>query len=163
MTSETWTPLFQICPREWDHGALCHFGNAACVTGSLSMSGVHQGEEIPLLIVGSWSCTCQKTHQETERDRLIAWQSALALSLICFCFFLVPISRYPPPPIHLYHHHHHHLFLSCHMLKVEPVEVNDKQTTQGGWGGESEEWVDGWRWGHWKGGVWHKGEPVTLT
>lgn len=81
-----------------------------------------------------------------------------------FLFFPRPhLSLHPPPPIYLYHHHHHHLFLSCHMLKVEPVEVNDKQTTQGGWCGESEEWVVGWRWGHWKGGVWHKGEPVTLT
>lgn len=44
-----------------------------------------------------------------------------------------------------------HLFLRPHQLspspvtcsKLNPVEVNDKQTTQGGWGGESEEWVGG--------------------
>lgn len=52
-----------------------------------------------------------------------------------------PISlcpAHPPTP-----HHHHHLSLSCHMLKVEPVEVNDKQTTQGGWDAGGSGWMDG--------------------
>lgn len=90
------------------------------------MSGVHEGEVIPLLIVGSWSCTCHETHQETERDSLIARQRALALSLICFCFF--PSSPHLPRS------------LPCHMLKVEPGEGNDKQRRLG----RGQRGVGGW-------------------
>lgn len=135
MTSKTHkdmhTPSVWFFLCGWDHKPLCRPESTACVRLSLSVSGVYQGEAIPLLIVGSWSCTCHETHQETERGSLIAWQRALALSLICFFVFFLHVSR--------------SLSLSCHILKVEPVEGNDKQTTQGGWGRERKEWVDGWR------------------
>lgn len=60
------TPLFSVhdCLCGWDHYPLS-LRNTACARLSLSMSGVHQGEAIPLLIVGSWLRTCHETHRAT--------------------------------------------------------------------------------------------------
>lgn len=96
------TPLFwvDVCLCGWDRSPVLSVWNTAYVCPSLSLRGVHQGAAIPLLTVGLWSCTCQRTRRETQRDSLIGRQRGLAFELDLFLFF--------------------HLPLSCHMAKAEP-------------------------------------------
>lgn len=66
---------------------------------------MHQGEEIPLLIVGSWPCTCEEAHQKTERGSdSLAERPPFEPDLFLFFSSSPPSLSAPLPPLPLLSH-----------------------------------------------------------